>query len=107
MSAGYVLLRPRLGEPWQCLDQVLFPGPREDRAEVLTGFVGCASWIGSLFHNSLLVHRIQIFSNRRPSQFLNRSVAPPLLPLVQRREILVTSSLRQISDTHITIADSD
>ena len=48
VSAGDVALVSGRGEPRQRVDQLLLPGPVEDRAEVLAGLVGRAAGIRSL-----------------------------------------------------------
>src|SRR5437588_7603944 len=47
VAAGNVALLPRFREPRWRLDEFLFPGPRDDRTQLLASLVGSAAWIST------------------------------------------------------------
>ena len=77
-----VTLWLRLWEPRQFFQEVLLPGPRQDRPQVLAGLVRRASGVGSAVCRGLLVDPVEEVPKVNPANLVDIYPFPPGGPLV-------------------------
>lgn len=103
MPTSDVTLWSWLRKSWQQLDQIVFPSPRHDRAQVLAGLVGRSPWIRALVCDRMVVYPVEKVSNVLSAKFLDWNTSTPQRPFLECRKVLVLSSTREVPIAKITL----
>jgi hypothetical protein len=101
MSARHVPLRSRFRESWRRLDDILLPGPRDDRTQVFAGLVRSATRIGPVLSNGALIDPIQKLTDLFAPQPFERNSSTPAFPFRDGCAILGLCTSCSVSRTKV------
>src|SRR5208282_1421344 len=91
VSACHVALWSGFRETRWRFNEILFPRPRNNGAQVVAGLVRGSTGICSLVSDRMPVDPIQELANLFSTKVLDLGSATPFLPLPERRLVLVPS----------------